>query len=138
MTLDTFKQTETDLTIQEMAQQSGLSEHTLRYYERIGLLTPIPRDDSSGHRRYPPETIRLVETLACLRGAGMSIDDMRKFLRLLEQGSAAASEQKMLFASHKNALEGELEQMKRRIEYLAGKVANHLLARCLAHWKEKL
>jgi len=49
------------LTIQEMSQQSGLSAYTLRYYERIGLLKPIPRNQSSGHRLYSPETVALVE-----------------------------------------------------------------------------
>lgn len=75
-----------ELTIQEMARQSGLSEHTLRYYERIGLLTPIPRDGSSGHRRFPPETVQLVESLACLRGTGMTVADMRHYLQLNERG----------------------------------------------------
>jgi DNA-binding transcriptional MerR regulator len=123
MTLDIFNQTEPGLTIQEMAQQSELSEHTLRYYERIGLLTPIPRDGSSGHRRYPPEAVGLIESLACLRGTGMSLDNIRRYLQLREQGMVVAGEQKALFAAHKDALEDEMEQMQKRIEYLTGKVA---------------
>ena len=123
MSLDTITKTETGLTIQEMAQQSGMSEHTLRYYERIGLLTPIPRDGSSGHRRYPPETVSVIEGLACLRGTGMSLDSIRHYLHLREQGANAAAEQKALFAAHKNALEAEMEVMQLRLAYLTGKVA---------------
>ena len=111
------------MTIQEMARQSGLSEHTLRYYERIGLLTPIPRDNSSGHRRYSTEMVAVVESLSCLRGTGMPLEDIRTFLHLREQGRVAASEQKALFQAHLAVITEEAEQMKVRMEYLADKVA---------------
>jgi DNA-binding transcriptional MerR regulator len=114
---------EPTLTIQEMAAQSGLSEHTLRYYERIGLLRPIPRHDSSGHRRYPSELIAICEKLACLRGAGMSIEDMREHLRLVPKGASGAAEQKALFAAQEAAINDEIETMQIRKRYLAGKVA---------------
>ncbi len=123
MPTETYRQPEVALTIQEMAKQSGLSEHTLRYYERIGLLMPIPRDDSSGHRRYSPDAVGLVESLACLRGTGMSISDIRQYLRLRERGAAAAAEQKALFAAHEAVLVQEMERISRRRQYLAGKVA---------------
>ena len=115
---------EDTLTIREMAQRSGLSEYTLRYYERIGLLTPIPRDQSSGHRRYSPDTVGLIESLSCLRGMGMSLEDIRAFLHLWQQGgSFAAAEIKELFAAHLAVVTEEMEQMKVRMEYLANKVA---------------
>lgn len=123
MPMETHTRAEIGLTIQEMAKQSGLSEHTLRYYERIGLLMPIPRDGSSGHRRYPPETVGLVESLACLRGTGMSIRDIRRYLRLRERGAAAAAEQKALFAAQEAVLAQEMERMNRQRQYLEGKVA---------------
>ncbi len=123
MTADTPDPTQAALTIQEMARQSGLSEHTLRYYERIGLITPVPRDSSSKHRRYPPAMVGLAETLACLREMGMSLDSIRRYLQLREQGAGAAARQMALFAAHKNVLEQEMAVMKRRLEYVAGKVA---------------
>ena len=58
------------LTVQETAERTGLSEHTLRYYERAGLLRGVRRDDSSGHRRYSPEDVARISTLACLRATG--------------------------------------------------------------------
>jgi DNA-binding transcriptional MerR regulator len=109
------------LTIQEMSQQSGLSAYTLRYYERIGLLKPIPRNQSSGHRLYSPETVALVESLSCLRATGMSIEDMRAHLRLRQKGKAAAAEHRVLFAAHRAVL--ELELMRVRLSYLDGKIA---------------
>jgi DNA-binding transcriptional MerR regulator len=54
-------------TIQEASRRSGLSEPTLRYYEEVGLVGPIDRDENSGHRRYRAEDLDVLEALACLR-----------------------------------------------------------------------
>src|SRR5689334_5749529 len=88
---------EASLTIKQVAAQSGLSEYTLRYYEKIGLIEPIPRDGSSGHRRYHPDTVQRLEALSCLRACGLSLDEMRLYLRKREQGDRAAAEQKAMF-----------------------------------------
>jgi DNA-binding transcriptional MerR regulator len=112
-----------DLTVQEMAARSGMSKHTLRYYERIGLIAPIPRDGSSGHRRYSAETIGRIESLSCLRKSGMSLEGMRDFLRLLKRGRQAASEQKTLFETHLQQIEQEMEQLRTRKRYIEGKIA---------------
>jgi DNA-binding transcriptional MerR regulator len=111
------------LTIREVAAQSGLSEYTLRYYERIGLIRPIPRDDSSGHRRYPPETGAMLEALSCLRKSGLSIEDMRRFLELYAQGNLAAAEQGELFSAHLEKIKREIAQLQIRKQYIEGKAA---------------
>lgn len=111
------------LTIREMAAQSGMSEHTLRYYERIGLINPIQRDDSSGHRRYSSDIVGLIEGLSCLRKTGLSIDEMRKSLLLHKQGPGTAAQQKELFLAHQKRIEEEMEILEIRRKYLEGKVA---------------
>lgn len=63
---------ENNLTIQQVAAATGLTEHTLRYYERIGLIHPIVRA-GSGHRRYCERDIWWIEFLMKLRNTGMSI-----------------------------------------------------------------
>ena len=110
-------------TLQEVVQRSGLSEHTLRYYERIGLLDRVKRDSSSGHRRYTAEDVHNIETLACLRTTGMSIEDMRTYFALLKDGKAAADQQLALFEGQKQALEQELAQKQEHLRYLEHKVA---------------
>ncbi|MBV9228278.1 MAG: MerR family transcriptional regulator [Chloroflexi bacterium] len=114
---------EATLTIQQMAAQCGMSEYTLRYYEKIGLIQPIPRDGSSGHRRYSADTVRIVETLSCLRASGLSLEDMRQYLRQRERGDEAAAEQKALFAAHAEKVAEEIRQLQIRQRYLSGKVA---------------
>ncbi len=110
-----------DLTIQEMAQRSGFSEPTLRYYEKIGLLGEVARDASSGHRRYGPATVERVEALSCLRSAGMAVSGMRRYLDLLAQGDSAAAEQRELFASQAQKLAADIEQLQLRLTYLRRK-----------------
>jgi DNA-binding transcriptional MerR regulator len=68
------------LTIQQVSRRSGLSESALRYYESIGLIDKVPRDERSGHRRYPSDLVAAIEAMSCLRGTGMSVADMRAYL----------------------------------------------------------
>lgn len=113
----------TYFTLQEVVNRSGLSEHTLRYYERIGLLDHVNRDHSSGHRRYTAEDLQIIEVMACLRATGMSIDDMRKFLELGRQGQSKAEELAELFEAHRHKLEIELAKKQQHLRYLEHKVA---------------
>ena len=63
----------TALTIQDVSRRSGLSEPTLRYYEEIGLIGPVDRDASSGHRRYRTEDLDVLQALACMRALGVGM-----------------------------------------------------------------
>jgi DNA-binding transcriptional MerR regulator len=109
-------------TLQEVVERSGLSEHTLRYYERIGLLDQIHRDRSSGHRRYTAQDLQVVEVMACLRATGMSIDNMRKFIELGKAGQEGAQELVDLFEAHRLQLELELARKQEHLRYLELKV----------------
>lgn len=112
-----------NFTLQEVVHRTGLSEHTLRYYEQIGLLDKVERDPSSGHRRYTEDDLRVIEAMACLRATGMSIDDMRKYRELHMQGAAGATEQIELFEAHRQKLEIEIAKKQEHLRYLELKVA---------------
>ena len=111
------------LSIQEVARRTGFSESTLRYYERIGLIDPVPRVTSSSHRRYAAETVDTLEELACLRSTGMGIDDMRAYLEGVAEGLTAAPRMVALFAAHAQRLERDLAALRVRQAYMAAKVA---------------
>ncbi|WP_328491910.1 MerR family transcriptional regulator [Streptomyces sp. NBC_00414] len=104
-----------------MARRSGFAESTLRYYEKIGLLGEVARDESSGHRRYGPATADRVEALSCLRSAGMTVSGMRRYLDLLARGDSAAAEQRDLFAGQAEVLAADIEQLRLRLTYLRRK-----------------
>jgi MerR family transcriptional regulator, aldehyde-responsive regulator len=110
------------LTVQETAERTGLSEHTLRYYERAGLLRAVRRDGSSGHRRYSPEDVARISTLACLRATGMPLDQMRRYFTLAARGRSAANELRGLLEEQESALEERMREMQRHLDYVHRKI----------------
>ena len=110
-----------DLTIQQVSRHTGLAESALRYYERIGLIGAVPRDESSGHRRYPPDLVATIEALSCLRGTGMSVQDMRTYIANMRRGLIAAADQRELFARHADRLRGEIARLRLRERYVSTK-----------------
>jgi MerR family transcriptional regulator, copper efflux regulator len=119
----------TAMTIQEVSRRSGLSEPTLRYYEEVGLVGPVDRDERSGHRRYRDEDLDVLQALACLRALGMGIEDMRTYqvnrgLAGRDQGGqAVAAEQRDLLRRHAERIEAEIAVLHSRLDYLREKSA---------------
>ncbi|HEY3560509.1 MAG TPA: MerR family transcriptional regulator [Kribbella sp.] len=113
----------TSFTIQEVSRRSGLSEPTLRYYEEVGLVGPVGRDASSGHRRYGAADVDTLEALSCLRAAGVGIDDMRTYLANRARGREAAAEQRDLLLRHAERIEAEIAAQHARLAYLREKAA---------------
>jgi DNA-binding transcriptional MerR regulator len=70
-----------DIDVQSMAKQTGIGPHTLRYYERIGLIPNVQRA-TSGHRRYSDADVEWVSFLQYLRRSGMTIRQMKEFVAL--------------------------------------------------------
>jgi MerR family copper efflux transcriptional regulator len=110
----------TVLTIQDMSRRSGLTEPTLRYYEEVGLIGPVERDASSGHRRYRDEDVDTVQILACLRTMGMGIEDMRTYQA---NRRAAAGEQRDLLLDHAERVEAQIATLRTHLDYLHEKAA---------------
>jgi MerR family transcriptional regulator, aldehyde-responsive regulator len=121
MSINLTEQDVGDLTIQQVSRRTGLAESTLRYYERIGLIDEVPRDERSGHRRYPPGLVAAIEAMSCLRGTGMSVVDMRAYLANVQRGRAGAAEQRELFARHAERLRAEIARLRLRERYVATK-----------------
>ena len=109
------------LTIQQASRRSGLSEPTLRYYEEVGLIGPITRDESSGHRRYSESDLDALQALACLRAMGVGIEDMRTYQSNRALGHAAAGEQRDILNRHAERVELEIATLRVHLEYLQAK-----------------
>lgn len=109
-------------TVQQAAALTGMSEHTLRYYERIGLLEPVQRQKSSGHRRYGSDDLAKLETLACLRAAGMPVDQMRRYFELRSEGTGSAAELQGLLSAHLQELHRRMAALQRHIRYVELKI----------------
>ena len=110
------------LTVQETAARTGLSEHTLRYYERAGLLGAVRRDGSSGHRRYSADDVARSRTLACLRAAGLPLEQMRRYFTLADRGVSAAHELRTLLEQQEQALEERMRTLQLHHDYVRRKI----------------
>jgi DNA-binding transcriptional MerR regulator len=111
-----------ELSIREAAAQTGLSAHTLRYYERAGLLEPVRRGER-GERRYAPADLDWVELLRRLRATGMPIREVRRFAELRRRGAATRDERHALLVAHRARVEARLEELTKGLEVIDGKLA---------------
>src|SRR5215471_6711338 len=109
------------LSIADAAESSGLSAHTLRYYERTGLLEPVSRN-GSGHRRYRETDLELIAFLARLRATGMPIREVRRYAELMRAGEATNGERLALLEAHRDAVLAGLEATTRNLELIDQKI----------------
>ena len=106
--------------IREMAKRVHLSEDTLRYYEKIGLLAHVPRD-AGGHREYGEVEIEEVQKIVYLKASGLSLNDIRNYLELMQGGKEGKEQQHiLLLATQKTLLRKmvELQQSLKKINQL--------------------
>ncbi len=113
----------TSLTIQQAAAKTGLSVHTLRYYEKIGLLDPIARQDNT-HRLYREEDLLWIGFLLKLRSTGLPIRDMLRYAELRRAGNTAesVSARKALLQQHARAVEETIAELQSNLSVLHMKV----------------
>ena len=110
-------------TIQEASRLTGLPASTLRYYEGIGIIEPIERDADSKHRVYSEDNLNLLDAIACLNATGLSLNDMREYIRNRNKGVAAAGEQVMLLEQQEERLASEARLLEVRLNYVKLKIA---------------
>ena len=97
---------------------SGLPESTLRYYEQIGIIAPIARDPSSGHRAYTDEDIQSLVTISCLSATGMPLDAMREYLKNRFDGTEGARRQMALLDAQALRLAAKAESIRMQQAYV--------------------
>ena len=110
-----------ELTIQQVAALTQLSTHTLRYYERIGLLTQVSRA-SSGHRRYSKKDIAWINFLTKLRATGMPIVKMQQFAELRRQGDSTIPERRFLLEVHQQEVQEQLNRLNQHLAIIQDKI----------------
>jgi DNA-binding transcriptional MerR regulator len=100
------------VTITELAGATGVSKHTLRYYERVGLVPLVQRDPSSGHRRYSDGHVRWIGFLRSLRACGMPIRDIRAYARLVAKGDSTWSARQAMLATHRARVVATINELQ--------------------------
>ncbi len=116
-------QAQQNYTIQQATKLTGLTSSTLRYYETIGLIPPVQRDNSSKYRVYSEDDINYIVSIACLSATGMSIDAMQEYLKNVDVGVSKAEEQVKLLDDQNARLVEEEKNLKLRQKYLQTKAS---------------
>ena len=118
MTLDT------GLTIADAARATGLSTHTLRYYERVGLIDGVDRA-GSGHRRYDDQDLAWIETLQRLRATGMPIQRIRRYAQMVRDGEGNERDRLALLQEHRAAVKARLAEVNAHLAFIERKIARY-------------
>ncbi len=110
------------LTVREAAAFTGLSAHTLRYYERAGLVEPVART-ASGHRRYARADLEHLQFLHCLRATGMPIRRMLDYAALASQGRGTLAARLQLLEAHRAEVRAHVQELERSLQVIEAKIS---------------
>jgi DNA-binding transcriptional MerR regulator len=110
------------LTIAEAAAATGLTPHTLRYYERDGLLLDAVERASSGHRRYTERDLGWIHLLTRLRATGMPIREIREYAELVRQGEGTEPQRMALLRAHRDAVRAQLAEVTEHLAAIEMKI----------------
>ena len=109
------------MTIAEVSRQFELSADTLRYYERIGLIPPVPRT-KSGIRNYDAESCGWIELMKCMRAAGVQIEALIEYVALFRQGDETIDARKALLVEQRDQLAARMADMQKSLDRLNDKI----------------
>lgn len=107
-------------SIKEFSKMVGVSAHTLRYYEREGLLKT--NRDENNNRIYSDENILWVESILHLKNTGMSLQDMKQFFQWGHMGDETVEKRLALLKNHRKKIVEELNKISQSLEFLDNKI----------------
>jgi len=108
-------------TIQEVSKKTGLTAHTLRYYEKEGLLPYVDRT-RGGFRQYSDEDLERLGLICCLKNTGMSIQEIARFVQLTREGDQTLSERVELLREHRERVLERMAEMQKHLDKVTWKL----------------
>ena len=112
------------MTIKEASQVTGVSADTLRYYERIGLIPQVPRNES-GIRNYDEASIGWINFIKCMRGAGLPIEALIEYVALCKEGDKTEASRKAILIEQRDILQQRIESLQKTLVKLNYKIDNY-------------
>ena len=109
-------------SIAEAAALSGLTAHTLRYYERDGLMLDSVDRSSSGHRRYTEQDLTWIQMLTRLRATGMPVREVKRYASLVRAGDGNEAERLSLLVTHRQRVEAQLAEATAHLRAIDHKI----------------
>jgi DNA-binding transcriptional MerR regulator len=108
-------------SVGEVSEQTGLSTHTLRWYEQVGLLDPVDRD-TGGRRRYATSDMDRLRFLLKLRSTGMPVRDMVRYVELARLGPGTVAERLELLVEHRERVLGQIAALTDDLKIIEYKI----------------
>ena len=108
-------------SIQDISKKTGLSAHTLRYYEKEGLLTHVERS-RGGFRQYTDEDMERLGLICCLKNTGMSLQEIARFVELTNEGEQTLRKRVELLRVHREHVVARIAEMQRHLEKVTWKL----------------
>ena len=108
-------------TIQDVSKKTGLSAHTLRYYEKEGLISGVERSQG-GFRQYTDEDLEALGLICCLKNTGMSLQEIARFVKLTHEGEHTLRERVELLREHRESVIQRLSEMQRYLDKVTWKL----------------
>lgn len=115
------------MTIKEVSKQLGITQDTLRYYEKVGMIPPVTRTEG-GIRDYQADDIGWIKLAACMRNAGLPVKVMIDYLKLHQQGDSTIQSRFNLLNEQKEKLLAQKKQIEETLEKLNYKIARYEIA----------
>ena len=112
------------MTIKEASQVTGVSADTLRYYERIGLIPAVPRNES-GIRNYDETSIGWINFIKCMRGAGLPIEALIEYVALCKEGDKTEASRKAILIEQRDILKQRIESLQKTLVMLNYKIDSY-------------
>ena len=107
-----------------MAERCGMTAHTLRYYERVGLIQPVGRA-RNGHRRYSEADAAWLHFLHCMRATNMPIREMQRYAAMREMGETTTEQRRKLLEDHQATIAEQIVALQRAHALLTHKITNY-------------
>jgi DNA-binding transcriptional MerR regulator len=118
----------TEYTPAQVAEETGLSIDTLRYYEKIGLLDPVDRD-AAGRRRFSDHHLEQLSVARCLRESGMPVADVARYAEMARAGDHTIEERIELLEAHGRRVRAQIDSLQDQRRYIERKVAYYRTVR---------
>ncbi len=115
------------MTIKEVSTKFNITQDTLRYYERIGMIPPVTRT-SSGIRDYQQHDLNWVELAICMRSAGLPVEVMIEYVKLYQAGDASIPARLQLLIDQREVLLEQRRQIDAALDRLNYKIARYEIA----------
>lgn len=112
------------MTIREVSERYGVTPDTLRYYEKMGMIPPVHRNES-GIRDYMAEDLRWVELAKCMRASGLSVEAMVQYVHLFRQGDETIPDRLELLLRQKAELLERREKIDAALIWLERKIGRY-------------